>query len=1701
MSDPAGKGAAAAAIKNVSGGRIAISGFDYQAIVILDQLFDHFDQHGADARARPEGKDDLDLVWSENGRDRRRHIQVKKPRETDQGVPKNRPWRLSEVAGELLPNTLDQLEGSDSRQVWILGDAVHDEVRRLVDAGSAAADREADLYWSVVHLMARVAVLDELPGGQRQDLLKWRFESLLSIGTDARDLLAATYGQLLSAANASAEVVRRYQERVVWIDMRLPKVLARLEILEDYGSEATVGQRFKERLQREYRLEPEVVEHNLFGNFRSYINDVSKQSGKMIDRRSFEVQLRSAWPQMSAASEPPIPPVGGILRPDLTDGLVRPGTATVVEVIGISGSGKTTLAAQAAAALEDQDPGRLPIYVRVRADVAFRDVMSGVAFHLLRRGMPELFGLAVDSKPADETVIDHLAEICSGLSQPVQLLLDLVEGACNAQFGRDLGRFARALRPGSCRLVVFGQQSTFSALSPVENDSAGVLAIDMRGFRWEEFVSLVGRYHVGADRSVLWEIYNRITAGRPTGLYAQLAEALARQPSLDAMLAIAGRPPEDMVSAAEQSRFDQLAPGAKSAAERLVCFALPFQRQDAEAAFANENVGAAIKALVDLGLLRSEAEGLLEMHETVRAGLESGIAPAVRQNAHGALAEWYGGQGDIAAQIFHLDKACRTAEADALGREAFLRGEGWRSLARYVTRRALVSAQDVIAVVARPERIADLYFLRSILSELTAEGVDELLMGVLEQQHSRYFRDHDWARPVVEAILALNPTRFQDLLAFTVAHAANAEERRQGLAWLLIAARHGRRSSTAEIVDFAKSQPEDVQRLMLPILLLDGGRSALSLAFTILARPTDDQTRLDAPWSGVKLTVERRADVVEILAALPTMSASAMIATRSLALGPVGSLIWAARDQLRPFCVDILREEGSEAEIKTNAWRILIFIGHSDLEKLVDPLAPGPVSQDYALLGPAFAPATYDGGRYEGILLDPAAPAPRRQAALAVLLFLDVDLGALRSRLAAFPQDPLAVLWDRFFVLLFIKQPFLAGVPILQGELASPSAALLPPRFLVSCLVAVAETAWPAVTDLLLQGVQHSDPSVRSASAAGLARRRPLRAAETLRRQNAVELDSKVTTLLAQALAACGPDSAGDLAGRVSSPEMALWQCIVATRTRDAGFATELVKLATDSSGHWVVRRAAISAAGRLPFTVALQMIAPVVLAESTVLEIDRDDNRQAHASVSNMLQNGVAGILPDGEANFIAFVVSNLERQWSDLLIKGGLPPPSDVARWLYTNLMNDPSAAGVQRLLNRVQTPLLHAAVVRAFRHSGHVQDIEGVLASTSSVWLAIKCLQERRRVRDNDPDLCARLRRILAGSPCGGAPILGRIVNEIELGRRQSGAVASDATIPTLPATVANVLLNYSEAVRALRGGEGGLGVNAAQPMALVRLERDEVQKLIALADPANDPPRGIIRFIPAMTFTHEAHVVGQESSTSSGDASIPERLRPAIAAANRFELPMPWHAERLRWPWVGTYAAQFIASLGAQGDADRLYQAVEANPDILLPFLGRIDGLKATEKLLDERLAPILHRYLFLGDDAYFESLCNLVQRIASPVAVPLLSGLLGRWASQFDSMSTVLQADTVEQWRGFARLTEHPRFREVTGWRKTLEDVLGSNMQWFHRQDILRVLAGDPGSYVTVESHLSRVENWAHFNRCEIDSFDEVAERLFHESFQ
>ena len=167
----------------------------------------------------------------------------------------------------------------------------------------------------------------------------------------------------------------------------------------------------------------------------------------------------------------------------------------------------------------------------------------------------------------------------------------------------------------------------------------------------------VSHNHGNPDQAKLSDIYNRVTKGRAAGLFARLAQALAGAESLKEMSEIASKPAEDILPYAEQRRFARVSEGSRSAAEKLVCFALPFRRKDAEEIFQEDNVGSAVRELMTLGLLRPHDADSFEMHETVRAGLEGTSPLSVRHSAHEALAQaCSGGRGWSPRKFFTLRK-------------------------------------------------------------------------------------------------------------------------------------------------------------------------------------------------------------------------------------------------------------------------------------------------------------------------------------------------------------------------------------------------------------------------------------------------------------------------------------------------------------------------------------------------------------------------------------------------------------------------------------------------------------------------------------------------------------------------------------------------------------------------------------------------------------------------------------------------------------------------------------------------------------------------------------------------------------------------------------------------------------------------------------------------------------------------------------
>ena len=209
----------------MSGGISAIKGFDYQATVILNRLFDLFDKHGLAAQARPEGIDDLDLSWTADASEYRRYEQIKKPREDREGNLKLAPWTFPEAIDELLPNTVKHLSGNSAEQIWIVGDEVDEAVSSLIDAGKNAPIAAAGPYWNAVHALARNDALGavNLERSIRQKLLRWRVPGgLPAHPAEALSRIVTEFGDLAKNAGASENIAAQYGRMAAQLHNCLP---------------------------------------------------------------------------------------------------------------------------------------------------------------------------------------------------------------------------------------------------------------------------------------------------------------------------------------------------------------------------------------------------------------------------------------------------------------------------------------------------------------------------------------------------------------------------------------------------------------------------------------------------------------------------------------------------------------------------------------------------------------------------------------------------------------------------------------------------------------------------------------------------------------------------------------------------------------------------------------------------------------------------------------------------------------------------------------------------------------------------------------------------------------------------------------------------------------------------------------------------------------------------------------------------------------------------------------------------------------------------------------------------------------------------------------------------------------------------------------------------------------------------------------
>ena len=1696
----------------MSGAIHARRGFNYQDTVVLDLLITHFDEHGSSATVRPEGMDDLDLTWTDaEGVVQKRFIQVKKPREDAATKPTGSPWTLADITAELIPGTLSRLKDNEWEQVWILGDEVTADVQNLVASGKDAATLVPQLYWLTVHRLAkpRSIALLSVDHFVRNQLMNWRPSAELLTDPYLKiPQLVEAFGRQLKRYT-SDEIQKEYGHSLDQVHCVLPDVLSRVHIKPTFGSEDEVSERVRRLLHEQYKLDPSVVANTLFRNLRCFVDDISRIPGRGFNREEFEAELRTIWPTMISVRHPPPLDERHLNRSDLSSLFTSQWSGRALEAIGISGVGKTMLAAEVYKKSLSEDTARPVFYAEVRSATELRDVLIGVAFHLRRYGNTRPFRVAsihAAGTTAHDEALRELAHCLAAVPTEFLLLIDLIDGSCSERFSRDLRTLLTACSTTGYRLAVLGQESAFRHLTNIDREQLGVKAIDVRGFRFEEFLALVRQNHDVLDYQALRQIYDTVTAGRSAGLYGRLARSLADAPSYEKMRDLARSPPEKLLQLAERQKFAQLSTTAQPAAEKLACFALPFSRLEAENVFQDMNVGWAIQELLDLGLLRRAGADTFEMHETVRAGLEGAIARATKRNAHSALAAHYARTDFVSAEIFHLEQAGNESQARIRARTVFLEGKHWSALYGYVVPRKLVTAAEAIGVFTSPEPIEGSYLLPDIVSTLGKSADADKLLDVIRTQLWRFGSDYNWSLAIAGAYLSLAPDAAHELYRIAILVEGDGAERESAISSVHIASRHHGTHDPANLIALFDELSDQQKPLLVPALIDNGKRDCLQRAFKLIESdslriPEKRVVKLDFPF----LRVNSVDDVVEFLASVPEADDGKMLALQSPLLGRFATFVWSNRKTFENHCVTVLKSESTEPRVQKAAIRVLALTANRQLCEICDELATkadNPI-HGFAALAPSLAPGLVDVAKYEARLLDTESALQDRVSSLRILACVGADLDRLYRKLldvegANRAIDP----WKFLFLQLASMSPFPAALPILEAQLTSSKSSNSP--LLIGPVKALGMLPGPEAVDMLLSAIKHPDPSIRTVAALALQERRSQTALEPLKRQLFAEDDKQIRTLLAGAICASGPASVDDLNVPLTGDQnILLWQCHLAARTRDTSFVSTLIATALDASLNWQLRRAAISAAGFLPFEIALKHMLPI-LRERSTLTLDRHINLHSHSFLSYFLLNIANNLLPlftNSRQRFIDFIEELLAKQSKGLFDTQDLASGAAVGDWVYNRLSvaDWPSnSSALDIIINELNTPLLFSAVLRSLRQSNRVDLIEAEIPRCKQLWYVTKCVVECVRCGYSGPDDSNRLRNLVARTPVAGDPRLDQIIQEVSTAK---SAPKSLPPVPDMPDALSPTNLNYGEAVRFLTVGTSSYQLSGQSPVLLKQLTLEQFKHLVDLADPVNDPKLTVERYVPGISFRGKSHTVAKRQVSSSPEKEPPAAfIRPAIVAANVYDVMISWHHEILRSSFSKEYVQRVLACIAVSRNKCVLYDMLNQYAENFLQALGYDPTCTNIAPLLDARIVPVMATNVTSGTDEMLESLSRLSRVIETSEIDRVLTSLFKRWIGQFEIIqSTGIDDTSYHYWRAFRYLSDHPRFERIRDWPSKLAPILYSpHVAWFRKQDLARVLERDPRSYIHLENARFKANDWEHFYQEEIDLLDQACDSLFRE---
>lgn len=1669
----------------MSNGISALEGFDYQAIVALELMLQHFDDHGPNARARPEGIDDLDLIHEDDcGITHRAFVQVKKPRQDADGLRTPDPWSLAEVVDALLTPRWTELKEERTQVCWVLGDALGHDAAALLGGGGdtsvwaarhAAAER-------VVRALRLTPVLNEAP--------EWRSPfrgSTLPTGTpdDARQQWTSSFSRRAALVGFDLTTIAAWTAAIEEAHAILDQVIHRVVPKASYAEAPALRGRVTQLLVDRFGLNELDVRNIVFRNLRGFVDDVARARGTWIDLPTLEHEILLVWPQRVATVQPPPMPRPHLPRPTW----IRELAGRTGAVVGPSGSGKTTSATELYEYLRGAEPESVVLYAEVQDATVWRNVLEGVVHAVGRWGQTAPYKLLPSIRFGHDEALLEMADALEAVAMhtPIALLVDLVNGRASAAFARDLALFALRLPTNTkIRLWVFGQEDALSELSGVERTSRGLGQVPAYGLDWDTFLALAG-LHGMRGRTELHRVYQALTAGRTTGVPPRTADAVLRLDSVGAALAAARS--EDVLLAADAERYNRLDHNAQAVLGAVACLTHPFREDEAQAIFLMLPVKVGMRAGARAGLLHPFGDGRVEFHETVRRNVLAQLAPAVLVTHHARLADAYAAHGDKVLEAYHAEEAGIANRAREAGRAAFFNKQTADRVAERAVARGWVSPAEVLALL-RDDPNGPYGWWRALHDGMDDETASALVAWWSEAVGKRGAQQVLWQAP--RSLIAVRPDLLPELLDI-VAATPEADGHYYGSSPLGVALRN---HSFAEAVVLERFERETKagRQALADCLRNSAGPGCLArwLAFVI---------EMDTPTRELSTVDITDAHVIAMLDAFPDSEPAHLLVQQDWGFGAATPFLWKNREALGAGAARQLQAEELAPRRVRVALRLLGLTGHAGLFEAARRWARREgQAQAMALTVPLLVDEAIWREELARLTLDPSIENSVRVAAYAMFVQTGEGSDVLLEEIVRRTPDLERVC--RFTAgLSFVMRPALFSLDLLLDLIARES----DEQFLRTLGTALARATYfadgpsaRAVAERLVPLLNIPFAEIRFAVLHALTMLRQPVALEGCTRLALAEAGTPTGGMAAVAACASRPNHLSDVRAALEANPSRRWLIpALAARFQDDGAVSDVVGLAKDTGRHWRERRRALLTLERLPRAQDIYDVVDAVLAEQSLLGAVDSMNGQLSEMLARLMQDGpslFASLLRQGETRFVDFLAETARR--TDTLGPVATSEQIDACLrlvWRAAQATDTTGTTGgdpISTVLDRIQVLQVQSAALRVARTLGRVDVLEHVLASNDAPWLVFQALIERNGISPRTPDDAARWTRLISDRPWGTDPAIQAATANVlrpllaPITHQRAHGNGPDAAYPVLAAVDLHALLDAEQpvpsGVRLADIDDETLGSLVAR----LGFEHDNV--VVTLQEISDSSIR--VSLIPDGAALRAPSI---QSTGRKGDRS---GLRARLSARFPDRVPKEW----LESPCRGyNFTTALIDALADEGDPVRALAALRRlgsdSGDILRPR----GNLYRLGQIADDALVNWVGALAGTGGAVEVQALASFARQAKADAVLTLLWRLMRRVDGQFKHKDAIVSREGEDPWcSAFADLLQANRLRDVPGAGEWLVGMQPKTRHHIMRDWIVEAMAAFPSTWSLVEIEALRTFEYAHMQRPAFRQAEELAQSLF-----